>query len=73
MNAGKARTTPRFLHALASVIAGNALYFLVAAPHLPEAARHTPFAFDLGLVIDFAICAATYAALAVSADRRNQR
>jgi hypothetical protein len=44
------------------VLAGNAIYFLLT-PHLPEAARHTLFKEDWGLLVDFAICTAVFAAV----------
>ena len=54
---------PRLLRALASVLAGNALYFLLLAPRLPEWAQHRPFAVDPGLLLDFAICLVIYLSL----------
>ncbi len=53
----------RLLRAAAAVAGGNVLYFLVAWRLLPESARHRPFALDLGLGVDFAICAALYGLL----------
>jgi hypothetical protein len=53
-------TVSRLLRALAAVLAGNALYFLLLAPCLPAWARHRPFALDPGLLLDFAICLAIY-------------
>jgi hypothetical protein len=50
-----------FLDALAAVLAGNAIYFLLM-PHLPALARHALFKQDWGLLVDFAICAAIFAA-----------
>ena len=44
-----------FFHALAAVIGGNAIYFLVM-PYLPIAARHRVNQLDLGLVVDFWFC-----------------
>ena len=44
-----------FVHALAAVLAGNVVYFLLAK-HLPLAVRHDPFRMDLGMVVDFSIC-----------------
>jgi len=44
-----------FWRALLAVLAGNAAYFLLM-PHLPPAARHTPFRLDLGLAVDFWFC-----------------
>jgi hypothetical protein len=60
----------RLLRALAAILAGNAFYFLLASPHLPEAARHQAFAADLGLAIDFAVCGAIYLLLGVALKRR---
>ena len=53
----------KYLLALAAVLAGNAIYFLLLAPRLPRWARHTPFALDLGLLIDLAVCLGIYAGL----------
>ena len=58
---GKVRD--RLLRALAAILAGNALYFLAAWRWLPQAARHRPFTADLGLAIDFAVCALIYLVL----------
>ncbi len=51
-----------FLDALVAVLAGNAIYFLLM-PHLPAVARHALFKEDWGLLVDFAICAAIFAAV----------
>ncbi len=48
-----------FLQALLAVILGNVVYFALA-PSLPMAARHRPFRFDLGMVIDFWFCLVAY-------------
>jgi hypothetical protein len=53
----------RLLRALAAVLAGNALYFLLLWSRLPGWARHTPFALDAGLILDLVICSALYFAL----------
>lgn len=45
---------------LAGILIGNAAYFSLL-PHLPAAVRHRPFAFDLGLLLDFVFCIAAYA------------
>jgi len=50
------------LDALLAVLAGNALYFLLM-PHLPAVVRHALFKEDWGLLVDFAICAAIFAAV----------
>jgi hypothetical protein len=44
-----------FLDALAAVLAGNAIYFLLM-PHLPVGMRHSLFREDWGLLLDFVIC-----------------
>jgi hypothetical protein len=54
----------RRLHALAAVLAGNVIYFVLLSPRLPAALRHRPFAIDLGLALDLAVCGAAYALLA---------
>jgi len=43
-----------------AIVAGNLLYFFVLMPHLPAAGRHRPDRLDLGLIVDFWICVATY-------------
>jgi hypothetical protein len=70
VTAATLRVLQRLARALAAILAGNVLYFLVAWPRLPEAARHRPFALDVGLAIDFAICVVIYAALGRLARRR---
>jgi hypothetical protein len=49
------KNTANFLHALAAVLVGNALYFLLM-PRFPPVARHAPQRLDLGLLVDFCIC-----------------
>ncbi len=51
----KSLTIRNFLNALAAVLAGNAIYF-VLMPHLPRVMRHSLFKEDWGLLVDFAIC-----------------
>jgi len=46
---------PNFVHSLAAVLAGNAVYFLLM-PHLPRAVRHVPFQTDMGLLVDACFC-----------------
>jgi hypothetical protein len=48
-----------FLQALAAIVLGNVVYF-VLVPSLPIAARHRPFQPDLGLVLDFWFCLVAY-------------
>jgi hypothetical protein len=49
-------TLTNFLDALAAVLSGNAIYFLLM-PHLPRGMRHSLFKEDWGLLVDFAFCA----------------
>ena len=59
------RTTVRnFLEALIAVVAGNAIYFLLM-PHLPAALRHSWLKEDGGLLVDFGICTAIFAAVKI--------
>ena len=53
-------TPKRLLEYLAAILAGNAIYFLVLSPVLPEALRHRPFREDWGLLVDFVVCVAVY-------------
>lgn len=52
----------RWLKSLIAVVLGNALYFSLS-PHLAPAARHQPFAFDWGVVVDFWFCLFVYGLL----------
>jgi hypothetical protein len=57
------------LRALTAVLAGNAIYFLLLARHMPAWARHEPFTLDPGLLVDFLVCLAVYMGLRVLARR----
>jgi hypothetical protein len=52
-----------FWWSLIAVLIGNAIYFLLVSPHMPEAVRHHRFAIDLGLAVDFWVCLAVYGLL----------
>jgi hypothetical protein len=65
----KGKTLKNFLDALAAVLAGNAIYYLLM-PHLPAVARHRLFQEDWGLLVDFAVCTAIFAG--VKYWRRNE-
>lgn len=65
----KNKTMKNFLDALAAVLAGNAIYYLLM-PHLPPVARHRLFQEDWGLLVDFAICTVIFAAVKYA--RRDQ-
>jgi hypothetical protein len=62
-----------FLQALAAVLAGNAVYYLLM-PHLPEKARHIPFRTDMGVFIDLWFCLVAYGLVrAIWRDRSGPR
>lgn len=46
----------RFWQALAAVVLGNAVYFLLLYARLPPRAQHQPGRLDWGLVVDFWVC-----------------
>ncbi len=48
-----------FLQALLAIILGNVVYFALV-PSLPPAARHRPFRYDLGMLLDFWFCLVIY-------------
>ena len=48
-----------FLEALAAIVLGNVVYFLLM-PSLPAAARHHRFHTDLGTLVDFWFCLVAY-------------
>jgi hypothetical protein len=45
---------------LVSILAGNAVYFLVLFPWLPPGLRHQPYHADLGFAFDGLVCVAVY-------------
>ena len=48
-----------FWRSLIAVLVGNAIYFSLER-HLPLRARHTPYAIDWGLAVDFWMCLVCY-------------
>lgn len=50
----------RWVEYLAAILLGNALYFLILTPLLPESLVHKIFAIDLGLAFDFLLCVSIY-------------
>jgi hypothetical protein len=61
-----------FLQALIAVVAGNVIYFLLM-PHLPVAAQHRTFHYDLGLVVDFWFCLVAFGIVKIVAQWRGRR
>jgi len=68
----KSETVKNFLDALLAVLAGNAIYFLLA-PHLPPPLRHGRFVEDWGLVVDFMICTVIFVAVRIARARDERR
>jgi hypothetical protein len=53
-------TLRRWIEYLVAVLVGNAIYFLVLFPTLPESLRHQPRRMDAGLLLAFLCCVAIY-------------
>jgi len=65
--------TRNLLAALAAVIAGNAIYFLVLWPLLPAQARHEVYRLDLGLLVDFWLCLACFGVIKLISSFKKSR
>jgi hypothetical protein len=50
----------RWMEYLIAILVGTAIYYFSLVPHLPAALRHEEFHVDLGMILDFAVCAAVY-------------
>lgn len=61
----------RWIKYLVAVVLGNALYFRLSS-HLPPAARHQSFGFDLGTIVDFWFCLFVYGVLELAAFLRGR-
>lgn len=55
-------STVKWLKYLVAILVGNGLYFALN-PYLPEAAKHHPYKFDLGTLVDFWLCLVVYGLL----------
>jgi len=53
-------TLRRWIEYLVAVLVGNAIYFLVLFPAVPERFRHRPLRMDTGLLLAFLCCVAIY-------------
>ena len=53
-------TPRRWLEYLVAIVLGNVIYYYSLVPHLPDALRHHEFQVDVGMVLDFAVCAGVY-------------
>ncbi|HXX28036.1 MAG TPA: hypothetical protein VEI99_06190 [Terriglobales bacterium] len=63
------KSTANFFQALAAVMVGNAIYFLVEG-YLPVRARHEPFKIDVGMVVDFWFCLVVFGIIKTIAGRK---
>ena len=52
----------RWARPLMAVLLGNVLYFALM-PKLPGIVQHAPSRLDLGLLVDFCVCAAIFVLL----------
>jgi len=68
----KAPLLINFVQSLLAVLLGNAAYFLLM-PSLPPAARHRPFQYDLGLVVDFWFCVVAFGLMKTAQFWRHRR
>ena len=62
----------RLLKQLVAILVGNAIYFLLLMPHLSARAQHRPDRLDLGLLVDFWVCAALYGLIELIARRKRK-
>lgn len=65
------KSSSNFLQALAAVVGGNALYFMLEK-YLPAPAHHALFKADFGMVVDFCICLVFFLIIKALAARRDE-
>jgi hypothetical protein len=61
-------TLTRWLEYLVAILIGNAIYYFSLVPHLPEGLQHQGFHIDLGMLVDFVVCASVYGLMRVAAN-----
>jgi len=66
------KSTANFFHALAAVLVGNTIYFLLEK-YLPARAHHSPFKIDLGMAVDFWFCLVVFGIIKTVATRRGRK
>jgi len=59
-------TPRRWLEYLVAILLGNAIYYYSLVPHLPEILTHQGFHIDLGMCLDFIICAGVYGLIRIA-------
>jgi hypothetical protein len=65
------KSTANFFQALAAVVLGNVIYFLLEK-YLPVGARHVPFKIDVGMVVDFWFCLVVFGIIKTIAGRKRE-
>lgn len=65
--------TRNLVAAIVAVIFGNAIYFLALWPYLPPSARHQVYRLDLGLLVDFWLCLASFGVIKLSSIFKKRR
>lgn len=58
-------TLRRWGEYLVAILIGNAIYYFSLVPHLPEGFRHQGYRIDLGMLLDFIVCASVYGLIRV--------
>lgn len=61
-------TPRRWLEYLIAILLGQAIYYFSLVPHLPESLHHQGFQIDLGMLLDFIICAGVYGLIRVASN-----
>ena len=56
-------TPRRWIEYLVAILVGNAIYFAVLYPALPESLRNQPWRVDGGMILDFVVCVLVYGAI----------
>jgi len=65
-------TPRRWIEYTIAILIGNAIYFWLLFPGLSPRARHQPFRFDLGLLLDFACCVVVYGTIRLGVARAHR-
>ena len=59
-------TPRRWLEYLLAILLGNAIYYYSLVPHLPRSFQHQGFQVDLGMLLDFIVCASVYGLIRIA-------
>jgi len=63
----------RWLEYLIAILLGNAIYYFSLQPHLPAMWQHPGPKIDLGLLLDFVVCASVYGLIRLGVHLQHQR